>query len=541
MRLFPPWPRAATPAVLGRALGLIKAALVASLLSACPALAGVPEMVQGKVFLDANGNGKLDAGEEGIAGVRVTDSITFVKTAADGSYAIEVSADPLFPQKGSQVISLSWPSGKWPTGKWWARLDQISDAKNVHFGLRAEKQSGPFMFAHITDDHSSGGVVANYGRHFPHMAEALEFVFNTGDMGYAGPDNADKMFSDILNNGRTLPVPIFFVPGNHDYVGIHQTEWRKQHPLYGAGAYTKYLGPIRWSFDYAESHFVGIDWATPHGDGKLEGGVPPIALEFLRRDLELAEEGANLFVFVHYPSISAGALQVKKFTAVYVFGGHSHQFRMWRQGNLIYTTQIALWGAGSCGLVHVDGRNVEFLYRCAGGKWGDWKSYAQAGHHVGYCPLHRFALETWPRMEKSRKAIKTIAEQPFSGSRTVDAGAPDRVVQIELEVARGAARQVGLKLGGEGKVLEISWDGTWLICDGIRVPMPLREWEKTLRLRVIVDRKIMQMQANGMYEFSRPMPAEKLGVEAFAAGGEATIKTFGVYRHVPAETDKPKN
>ena len=50
----------------------------------------------------------------------------------------------------------------------------------------------------------------------------------------------------------------------------------------GNGAYTKYLGPIRWSFDYAGVHFVGLDWAREVA-GTIQTGVAPSAVRWLAR------------------------------------------------------------------------------------------------------------------------------------------------------------------------------------------------------------------------------------------------------------------
>lgn len=491
------------------------------------------------VFLDANSNGRLDAGEEGIADVRITDSVQFTRTGRDGRYAIDISDDPLFPYKPAQVVSMSWPSGKWPTGRWWARLDQVADPTNVTFGLRDDKQLDSFMFAHITDDHSSGGVVQNWGKHFPLMAETLEFVFETGDLGYATREGAEPMFSNILSNGCTLPVPIFYVAGNHDYVGIHAPEWANGDPLFGGGAWTKYLGPTRWSFDYAGRHFVGIDWVTPQGD-KLECGIPAVALEFLKRDLDLAPAGSDLFVFAHFPNVPAGLLSADKFRGVYVFGGHSHSYGLWTEGKVIFTTQIALWGAGGCGLVYAGRDGVDFVFRCAGCRWGDWIGMAKAGSHLNLCPLHNFALVLWPQVERVHVEVKKVADKPLAGGETFDWGRLEAAAQAELEITRGDAREVGLKFTGDQRSVTLSWDGTWLVCDGIRVPMPLREWEKTMRVRAVVADSVLRLQVNGMYEFSRPLPAATLKADAFANGGPATINAFAAWRYDPAALNKPE-
>ena len=73
-----------------------------------------------------------------------------------------------------------------------------------------------------------------------------------------------------------------------------------------------------------------------------------------------------------------------------------------------------------------------------------------------------------------------------------------------------------------------------------RVPMPLREWETSVRIRLVATGAIIQMQVNGMYEFARPLKAKALKAEAFAAGGTAVIRAFDVYAYDPADFDKKK-
>ena len=75
--------------------------------SVASAAAQPPATVGGKVFLDANGDGKMDPGEKGLAGVRVTDGLSFATTGADGSYSITIGSDPVIRFKGAQVVSAS--------------------------------------------------------------------------------------------------------------------------------------------------------------------------------------------------------------------------------------------------------------------------------------------------------------------------------------------------------------------------------------------------------------------------------------------------
>ena len=48
---------------------------------------------RGVVFHDANGNGQRDAGEKGLADVRVSNGVNIVKTDAEGKYEIGVDDD----------------------------------------------------------------------------------------------------------------------------------------------------------------------------------------------------------------------------------------------------------------------------------------------------------------------------------------------------------------------------------------------------------------------------------------------------------------
>ena len=53
----------------------------------------------GRIFLDQNRNGRLDPGENGVAGVVVSDGHSVVLSAADGRYSLERrgQADAVLP------------------------------------------------------------------------------------------------------------------------------------------------------------------------------------------------------------------------------------------------------------------------------------------------------------------------------------------------------------------------------------------------------------------------------------------------------------
>ena len=54
-----------------------------------------PLLAKGIVFHDANENGQLDVGEIGLAGIRVSNGIDIVTTAANGAYEISLTDDSI--------------------------------------------------------------------------------------------------------------------------------------------------------------------------------------------------------------------------------------------------------------------------------------------------------------------------------------------------------------------------------------------------------------------------------------------------------------
>ena len=71
---------------------------------------GNAEMARGTVFLDANRNSVLDAGESGIAGVQVSNGREVVLTGADGSYEL--------PAYDDMNLFITKPAGSCRAGRW---------------------------------------------------------------------------------------------------------------------------------------------------------------------------------------------------------------------------------------------------------------------------------------------------------------------------------------------------------------------------------------------------------------------------------------
>lgn len=486
------------------------------------------ETVSGRVYLDANGNGKPDSGEKGLFGIRITDSVNFVVTGEDGTYTIAPAEDTEIPVKGSRVVSVSWPSGKWPGGKWWRRLDDIQPGEKVDFGLRDDEQKLPFLFAHVGDQHGGRGPHGGFGALVKEQLGAMaRFCVDTGDMGYAGPENAEEMFSGIAEGSKGFPVPVFFTPGNHDTVG--RPPDRGKGPLFGVGGFTKYLGPVRWSFTYGGVHFVGVDWSNTK-IGKTDEACE-LAADWLERDLKDLPAGTRIILFMHYPS-GCGRFEAVATTykVAHVFGGHNHTHREYMMGGVPATTTVNLMSKGALlGIVQDNEFNV--VTYCGGCK-------GNPSYHSKSCGLKHFTTSMVAPIEQRSSLLPVLEsrhgqhagvvdQKLASGTHRLEAG--QGPVDIAAEINPGAAGTAGLRIGDK-EFIDIAYANKILSVAGTPIPFVLRAHEKALSWRIYIEKDRLTFYANHMIRLVKPVKVDNPSrVAAFAEGGEAVFKAVDVW------------
>ncbi len=342
----------------------------------------MPKTISGTVFL----------GEKGLAGVRVTDGVDFVTTDVQGKYAITVKPDPLVPYLPSRTVSVCWPSETWPVQdrrtrrwQWWARLKDVKDPEKVDFHLVAREEKLPVCVAFGTDPHDAlrrphnrvfRDEVGRAGRH-------ADFAVMGGDLGYLGFANAEKDYTAIEQFTNDFPVTMLHCIGNHDIVGIHSDWWKIPHELAGNGAFVKYLGPLRWSFDYAGIRFVGVDWSLIDEKGHLQCGMADSIVDWLEKDLASVPKGTPVYLFSHQWGDKRFFDVCEKHGVKLCLGGHSHRNMLIRRhGGTEYWTKMSLYT-----LLYVDRDGFEFVDRCVykGGRNG-WDGHWRHSHRA--CALY---------------------------------------------------------------------------------------------------------------------------------------------------------
>ncbi len=477
----------------------------------------VADTVSGRVFLDANGNGRLDPGEQGLAGVAVTDGVSFVTTAADGSYTIKIGDDPVLPHRSTHTVSVCWPSGKWPTGKWWGRLDQIADPKNLNFGLREDPQKRPFSFVQVSDNH--GGPYVGFANELKQLGPEVKFLFNTGDLFYAnysGPADANLTYQRyVASTLPGLPLPLFHTPGNHDLCGTN-INTDKTHPDYCNGVFTKYLGPIRWSFDYAGAHFVGLDWRYIAPNGVYESGCPQSAIDWLDKDLARVKPGATIIGFIHFPYSPFNFWEtLGKYKVTRVLGGHSHRYERLESHGVVATTVLNLRDA-ACQIGIVGEAGLEIVDRCPGcGKGG-------AASHSKYCALVSSSLAA---LQAGRGANYPPGRKSVTnGAAAVqDFAAKGVSISVKLDPGEGKA---GLRIGDK-QTVEIACTRKGLLVNGVEVPLTVAG---PPQLEVFDDGKTLTVYAMPGVRTIQSHPVDQPGkVAIFAEGGTGKFDSFSVW------------
>jgi 3',5'-cyclic AMP phosphodiesterase CpdA len=170
--------------------------------------------------------------------------------------------------------------------------------------------------------------------------EPPAFVLHTGDLTHLSKPAEFDTLQQLLSE---LPVPTFYVPGEHD---VLDPEKRGYLDRFGRGT----QGAGWHSFDKNGVHFIGLVNVVDLHAGGL-GSLGAEQLEWLERDVKHLKSSTPIVVFAHIPLWSvypewgwgtddgAQALSyLKRFGSVTVLNGHIHQVMQKVEGNVAFHT-----------------------------------------------------------------------------------------------------------------------------------------------------------------------------------------------------------
>ncbi|MGQ0650247.1 MAG: metallophosphoesterase [Gemmatimonadaceae bacterium] len=282
--------------------GLLGIAVVPLILGGSPDEGRRSADVSGVVFVDANRNGRRDAGEQGIAGVAVSDQVDVTTTVSDGSYRLATAV------LGSVFVSV--PDGYMPNGPFW-RSVTLSGTAEVDFPLLPVQATSSLTFIHASDTHISEATQSRMVR-LRALVDSIRpaFVIITGDLVRdalrVGEAEATGYYELFQQQAGKFTRPLFTVPGNHEIFGIERQRSgvSADHPLYGRAMYRHYRGPDYYSFNAGGVHFVGLN-SIDIDDMSYFGHVDSLQLAWLARDLAVVSAQTPVVTFNHIPFFTA--------------------------------------------------------------------------------------------------------------------------------------------------------------------------------------------------------------------------------------------
>lgn len=256
------------------------------LFSVCFIAEGKGENCHGRVFDDRNGNGILDSGERGVAGVVVSDGFKIVTTDEKGVFDI-------VPGPRARFITVCTPDGYSHTNRFFRDIrgcgGRLLNGSNpgLEFGLKKKEYGGGFI--HMSDIESweykdwIDDIKKYVSVHNP------DFVAVTGDICY---EKGLSFYPFAMNDGN-VGCRMVYTVGNHDLIK------GAVDPLgnpYGEKMFEDCFGPAWYSFTAAGVHYI----VTPMlaGDAKPSYSLDDL-VSWIRNDLEYVPEDTPIILFNH--------------------------------------------------------------------------------------------------------------------------------------------------------------------------------------------------------------------------------------------------
>lgn len=174
-------------------------------------------------------------------------------------------------------------------------------------------------------------------------------------------------------------MPVFATIGNHDKAATTVTSEPRT-----TDTYTKVFGPLNYSFNRGNVHFVCLDDIIFSNSSDYTGGFTASQLAWLKQDLSYVPKDKMIIVYYHIPLRNTSSISYRNeilsalqgFAEVHLMCGHTHY-----NENYIQTTPIAAYEhihAAACGswwksTINGDGTpNGYGVYEIDGAKITNW-------------------------------------------------------------------------------------------------------------------------------------------------------------------------
>ena len=278
---------------------------------------GFTDTLDGKVFDDLNRNGQADAGEPGIANVRVSNGREVVLTNDQGAYQLEVNGDSIiFITKPSGYMTptdayrlprfhyLHRPQGS-PPGLRYPGIEPTGPLpERIDFALHRQQEPASFEAILFADPQPQTDAELDYIRD-----GVVSELIGTGAA--FGMTMGDILFDDLSMFPRynsligQIGVPWYNVPGNHEL------NYYASSDKYSLETFSKWYGPPYYAFEYAGAVFVVLDDVRYQGaaptpqsrraNGGYDAALGETQLAWLKAELAHVPKDRLLVLAMHIP------------------------------------------------------------------------------------------------------------------------------------------------------------------------------------------------------------------------------------------------
>lgn len=267
--------------------------------------ASAQTQVKGLVYVDANGNGRRDRGEKGLASVGVSNGVQVVTTDEKGQYLIGAA-------EGSLVFVIK------PTG-YGLPVDSLN--KPVFFRRILTEDRGrrlSYDFGLVPTEEPQAFTALIFGDPQPHFKEHVDyfeqaiveevkgikgvtFGISMGDI-----SDEDKALYEPYNRAiAKIGVPWYNLMGNHDL------DYEAKDDSLAGSTFRSIYGPTDFAFNVGQAHFLVLDniYYPEPGFGGIRGGFRQSQFEFIKQDLATVPKDRLIVVAFHIPLLGEQAIR----------------------------------------------------------------------------------------------------------------------------------------------------------------------------------------------------------------------------------------
>lgn len=285
---------------------IIISVLCVAVIAAAAAVVSLAATAKGTIVGTVTENGT----NAPVAGVSVTDGRNVVKTDDNGKYEITV-------WRKSHFIAITIPSG-YETDSYYIPFDKAKESYDFSLDKSDVTAQTEHSFLQISDTEIGENGTGEWLDAVKELVKENKpaFLIHTGDICYEA--GLKKHIEEM--NTDTMGCTVKYVIGNHDYVD----------GKYGEELYESLYGPVWYSFDVGNVHYVVTSFQT--GSDYKSFYNKNDRWKWLKNDLENVDSNMKVVMFNHTKSpsddyvLSFGReeLDLKKHNLIAWVYGHYH-------------------------------------------------------------------------------------------------------------------------------------------------------------------------------------------------------------------------